>query len=60
MRDDDEIRPEDGELGHRMLELHIEREQRTLLAILIVCGILLVASLLVVALFLTPPPRWLR
>jgi len=60
MLDDDEIPPEYGELGARMIELRAEREMRTLLAILIVCGTLLIVSLLVVALLLTPPPRWLR
>jgi len=60
MHDDDEIPPEYGELGHRIVELRAEREMRRLLAILIVCVTLLIVSLLVIALVLTPPPRWLR
>ena len=56
MLDDDEIKPEYGELGYRVMELRVERQMRTLFAILIVFGILIVVSALALALFLTPPP----
>ena len=56
MPHDDEIAPEYGELGYRIVELRVEREMRTLLAILIVFGLVIVVVLLVLALLLTPPP----
>ena len=42
-----------GDLGYRIVELRVEREMRTLLAILIVFGMVTFGSLLGLALFLS-------
>jgi hypothetical protein len=47
MLDDDDITPEYGELGYRIIELRSGHEMRALLAILSLFGILLLVSLLV-------------
>ncbi len=49
--------PEYGELGYRMVELRLERQMRTLLALLIVSGVLVFLSLLALAIMLSATPR---
>jgi hypothetical protein len=54
MLDDDESKPEYGELGYRMVELRLERQMRKLFTLLIVFDVLIFLSLLAIAIVVAP------